>query len=384
MRTLFVALTILLTPLTTIASIDITVEEIRLYKADDVIPEIINRYDSTVNNFITDYRNADSFEAAKNITQKHSQALWETATKDLQQTPSTFDDRPLYWARLKMSKAVHLGKSNQAFSREQISQLVEIIDQTSRGYSDIKFKGNSDTKILITGFDPFLLDRNIKQSNPSGVAALWLDNKVIKKDGETIEIQAAMFPVKYQDFDQGIVEKVTELYLKNNSIDMLATISMGREHFDLEHFPGRRRSASAPGNNNMHSGGSRTNPVIPKLGNKPLQGPEFVEYTLPYEAMMQTKGKYKINDRRQVTTLEKTFKPNSLQELEGAIAVEGGGGGYLSNEISYRTVLLGNKLGATVPTGHIHTPRIKSFDKEVIQEIVEQIQRMLVNGVNPT
>ena len=134
----------------------------------------------------------------------------------------------------------------------------------------------------------------------------------------------------------------------------------------------------------MHSGGSRTNPVIPKLGNKPLQGPEFVEYSLPYEAMMQTKGKYKINDRRQVTTLEKTFKPDSLQELAGAIAVEGGGGGYLSNEISYRTVLLGNKLGTTVPTGHIHTPRIKSFDKEVIQEIVEQIQRMLVNGVTPT
>jgi pyrrolidone-carboxylate peptidase len=380
MRALFVALTILLTPLTTIASIDITVEEIRLYKADDVIPEIINRYDSTVNSFLTDFRSADSFETAKNITQKHSQALWKTATKDLQQTQSTFDDRPLYWARLKMSKAVHLGKSGQSFSRDQINQLVAIIDQVSRGYTDINFKADSDIKILITGFDPFLLDRNIKQSNPSGVAALWLDNKIIEKDGKTIEIQAAMFPVKYQDFDDGIVEKVTEPFLKNNSIDLLATISMGREHFDLEHFPGRRRSASAPGNNNMHSGGSRTNPVIPKLGNKPLQGPEFVEYSLPYETMMQTKGKYKINDRRQVTTLEKTFKPNSLQELEGAIAVEGGGGGYLSNEISYRTVLLGNKLGTKVPTGHIHTPRIKSFDKEVIQEIVEQIQRMLING----
>ncbi|GAA0213652.1 hypothetical protein GCM10009123_21090 [Kangiella japonica] len=381
MRPLFVAITILFTSHVSIASIDITVEEIRLYKADDVFPEIINRYDSTVNNFITDFRNANSFEAAKNITQKHSQALWKVATKDLQQTQSTFDDRPLYWARLKMSKAVHLGKSGQAFSRDQINQLVAIIDQASRGYSDINFKASSDIKILITGFDPFLLDRNIKQSNPSGVAALWLDNKIIEKDGKTIEIQAAMFPVKYQDFDEGIVEKVTEPFLKNNSIDMLATISMGREHFDLEHFPGRRRSASAPGNNNMHSGGSHTNPVIPKLGNKPLQGPEFVEYTLPYEAMMQTKGKYKINDRRQVTTLEKTFKPNSLQELEGAIAVEGGGGGYLSNEISYRTVLLGNKLGTKVPTGHIHTPRIKSFDKEVIQEIVGQIQRMLVNGV---
>ena len=87
MRALFVALTILLTPLTTIASIDITVEEIRLYKADDVFPEIVNRYDCTVNSFITDYRNADSFEAAKSITQEHSQALWKTATKDLQQTP---------------------------------------------------------------------------------------------------------------------------------------------------------------------------------------------------------------------------------------------------------------------------------------------------------
>jgi pyrrolidone-carboxylate peptidase len=281
-----------------------------------------------------------------------------------------------------MSKALHMEKRLKAFNPEQIQQLQAIINQVSRGYSDIRFSPDSDIKILITGFDPFLLDRNIKQSNPSGIAALHLDNSLIEHQGKTIEIQAAMFPVLYKDFDQGIVEKVVEPFLKDNAIDLLATISMGRENFDLEHFPGRRRSASAPDNNNLFSGGSADNPVIPKLAQKPLQGPEFVEFSLPYQAMMATQGQYKVNDNRKVTTLEKSFEPNSLEELKGAIAVRGGGGGYLSNEISYRTVNLGNKLGTKVPTGHIHTPRIQEFDKKVIKEIVEQIKGMLVNGVS--
>ena len=381
MRTVFISLILVLGSFQSLAYIDLTVEEIRLFKADDLIPETVNHYDDRVNAFKNDYRLAKDFKIAKSITQEHAQELWRTATQELKQEPSSFDDRPLYWARLKMTKALRMEKTLGSFNNDQIKQLEAIINQLSRGYSDIQFKQDSDTKILITGFDPFLLDRNIKQSNPSGVAALRLDNTIIEKAGKTIEIQAAMFPVLYQDFDQGIVEKVVTPFLQENSIDMLATISMGREHFDLEHFPGRRRSASAPDNNNLFSGGSAENPVTPKLDHKPLQGPEFVEFSLPYQAMIKTQGRYKVNDNREVTTLEKIFRPNSLKELEGATAVEGGGGGYLSNEISYRTVNLGNKLGTKVPTGHIHTPRIQEFDKDVMQAIVEQIRGMLINGV---
>ncbi|WP_223669012.1 C15 family peptidase [Kangiella shandongensis] len=384
MKKLLAAAGLAMAALSSHASIEITVEEIRLFKADDEMPKIVHRYNEHITPFEEQFLQANSFQQAKSLTHRYASKLWHTAVNDLQQSGSSYDDRALYWARLKLTKTLRLRGESVGFTPLQVQQLVAVAEQASRGYSDIQFSSDSDIKILITGFDPFLLDRNIKQSNPSGVAALRLDNQVIEHNGKTIEIQAAMFPVRYQDFDDGIVEKVVKPYLKNNSINLLATISMGRENFDLEHFPGRRRSAPAPDNNNLYSGGSAESPVIPKLGEKPLQGPEFVEFSLPYQAMMQAKGPYKINDNREVTTLEKTFKPNNLEELNGAVAVEGGGGGYLSNEISYRTVNLGNKLETTVPTGHIHTPRIKEFDKEVIAAIVQQIREMLVLGVtNP-
>ncbi|AKE51863.1 C15 family peptidase [Kangiella geojedonensis] len=381
MRILYLALTLLLATPALFACTELTIEEKRLAEAAEQLPEVVSRYDETVETFKRELRNSPGFDKTLAMTTQYAEALWQIAVKDLQASDSTFDDRPLYWARLKMTKALRTEELVKPLEESQIHELETIIDQVSRGYSTLSFNQDSDIKILITGFDPFLLDRNIKQSNPSGVAALRLDNTIIESGDKTIEIQAAMFPVRYQDFDEGIVEKVVEPFLENNSIDMLATISMGREHFDLEHFPGRRRSSSAPDNNNIYSGGSAAKPVIGKIGEKHLEGPEFVEFSLPYEAMMKTEGKYKINDNREVTTIEKTFKPNSLEELKDAIAVEGGGGGYLSNEISYRTVNLGNKLGTKVPTGHIHTPRIKEFDKTVIKEIVEQIKEMLVNGV---
>ncbi|GAA4352294.1 hypothetical protein [Kangiella taiwanensis] len=387
MRTLFLTLTLLLvtsTSLAGIADIELTVEEQRLTEAKKQLPEVVDRYDETVEAFKRELRASPGFDKTLAMTTQYAEALWQIAVTDLQATDSTFDDRPLYWARLKMTKALRTEDLVKPLKKSQLDELETIIDQVSRGYSTLAFNQESDVKILITGFDPFLLDRNIKQSNPSGVSALRLDNTIIEKDGKTIEIQAAMFPVRYQDFDEGIVEKVVKPFLKDNSIDMLATISMGREHFDLEHFPGRRRSSSAPDNNNIYSGGSAAKPVIGKLGEEHLEGPEFVEFSLPYEAMMKAKGKYQINDNREVTTIDKTFRPNSLEELKGAIAVEGGGGGYLSNEISYRTINLGNKLGTKVPTGHIHTPRIKEFDKDVIKAIVEQIKGMLVNAITDT
>jgi pyrrolidone-carboxylate peptidase len=57
--------------------------------------------------------------------------------------------------------------------------------------------------------------------------------------------------------------------------------------------------------------------------------------------------------------------------------VEGSGGGYLSNEISYRAILLQNQLGSRIPTGHIHTPSIAGFEADTEAAIVEQVKAML-------
>ena len=276
--------------------------------------------------------------------------------------------------------------------------MLEAFEKSSRGHSDLSYKKVSDKRIFLTGFDPFLLDRNLKQSNPSGLAALLLDGKIIKYSGIidgvkktiTAEINTAMVPVRYKDFDQGAIESLLAPFYALNSVDLITTVSMGRSDFDLEHFPGLRRSSTAPDNVNVYTGANKTNPLIPSLLKAPLLGDEFVLFSLPYQAMMKAKGKYKINDNRGVTKLvsgkaesgkAKDITANNLAELSDKISVQGGGGGYLSNEISYRSIVLRNKLGSTIPTGHIHTPRISGFDENTNQAIIAQIEAMLVQAL---
>ena len=163
---------------------------------------------------------------------------------------------------------------------------------------------------------------------------------------------------------------------------MIVTVSMGRKGFDLERFPGKRRSVTAPDNLNVLSGGTKDKPIIPKLHNRNLPGEEFVLFSLPIEQMKLAKGQYKINDNHKVTSIEKSLKPkeiepHTLSQLNGHIAVSGSGGGYLSNEISYRSIRIRDQLDSTIPTGHIHTPRIQQFQPDIEAKIVEQIQSIL-------
>ena len=79
----------------------------------------------------------------------------------------------------------------------------------------------------------------------------------------------------------------------------------------------------------------------------------------------------------QCSSHDKTYTAGSYGELKNSIAVNGGGGGYLSNEISYRSIRLRDALNSSIPTGHIHTPRIQQFEPETEAKIVKQIKAML-------
>jgi hypothetical protein len=159
---------------------------------------------------------------------------------------------------------------------------------------------------------------------------------------------------------------------------MIFTVSMGREQFDIERFPARNRSAAAPDNLNVLTGASKTNPLPPMLNNQPLNGPEFVEFSLPIIAMQKEKGHWQVNDNHQVSTIDRgQFEAKSLNELQSETSVEGSGGGYLSNEISYRSILLMQQFGRNIPVGHIHTPKVKGYDSQAEHDIVEQIKVMI-------
>ncbi|MBH0078343.1 hypothetical protein [Pseudoalteromonas sp. NZS11] len=354
----------------------LTVEEQRINKAQSAMPSVLNAFTPQVSSFEQQFKELNDFKSAKILVQSFSFELWENAKQRIAKT-SNYDDRELYWARLLSSKVIRTTSPKFSITQAQLNTLLTILEEGSRGRTDLAFSSGSTKKILLTGFDPFLLDRNINQSNPSGVAALLLDGQVINYNGISAEINTVMVPVRYEDFDQGIIESLLAPYYALNNVDMVVTVSMGRTEFDLEHFPGKRRSVTAPDNANIVYGGTQTSPVIPKLNGRPLPGNEFVKFSLPVNYMQQAKGPYKVIDNHEVTTLEKTYKAGSYGELKNSIAVNGGGGGYLSNEISYRSIRLRDALNSSIPTGHIHTPRIQQFEPETEAKIVKQIKAII-------
>ena len=293
---------------------DLTVEELRIEKASKAMPKVLNAFADEVNQFEKQWQATTSYQQASDLIDDYAKQLWRDAKARIIKTNS-FDDRELYWARLLSSKIIRTSKPKFAMTDSEQTALLTRLENGSRGRTELDYSKKTDKRILITGFDPFLLDKNINQSNPSGVAALLLDGQVINYKGISAEINTVMVPVRYEDFDQGIIESLFAPYYALNNVDMIATISMGREDFDLERFPGKRRSVTAPDNANIIYGGTATAPKVSSLNDRPLPGNEFVLFSLPVKQMQQAKGPFIINDNHKVVTLEKAFEPKSGRQL---------------------------------------------------------------------
>ncbi len=310
--------------------------------------------------------------SSKANCQAFGQLLWERATEGV---PT--DDRMLYWARL--AALHHLTPSSNAPQDMALHENCRSsFEAASRGRAELSWK-EGHYRLLVSGFDPFLLDRNIEQSNPSGLAALRLDDQVLESSGGTlIHVRAVIFPVRFSDFDQGTLESLLGPLIEDDRIDAFVSISMGRDAFDLERFPGRRRSASSPDNLNLLSGGSEKAPIVPALGGGELEGPEFLEFSLPAARMQSRVGRWPVRDNHEITTLERgTLSAESLVSLAGQVAVRGSGGGYLSNEIAYRALNVMRQADRVIPMGHIHTPRMAAFDSAFLNDVVQQVKDML-------
>ncbi len=357
----------------------LSAEESRIDKVKQQQAALTDQFSSLITSYQQDLNKSDSVAKLTATNTKYGRLLWQESTAYLQKNGS-FDDRPLYWTRLQMAALIRANETYRALASAKQAELMFDFELSSRGVGQVEFKGSEGKKILITGFDPFLLDRNLMQSNPSGIAAMYLDNKEIELNGEKAQIQSLIVPVRFADFDQGMIETMLSKHMPN--VDMIATISMGREHFDLERFPGLRRSSKVPGNLNVFTGATPTNPLKPFLQDKAFTTDEFVEFSLPVKAMQKAKGPYQVIDNHKVETLARgKFSAKSLAELKGEVAVQGSGGGYLSNEISYRSIVLRDKLNPSLPVGHIHTPRIKDWQREEVKGIVLQIEDMLRHSI---
>jgi hypothetical protein len=351
-----------------------TVEESRLTRTlgtdpEPVASQIMRRsgFDVFGRSFAVALCHAGSRAAATALVDSFGRHVWEAAVRRAQRgAPASSlpgdDDRALYWTRLTMSLALRQSMLRFPLPAADRAELQRRLEYVSRGITSTDFTRRPGVrKLLVSGFDPFLLDTEIRRSNPSGAAVLRLDGRVLDVDGTRVEVQAVVFPVRYADFDRGMVEDAFRPHLLpgRQRVDMFTTISQGRPGaFDLEVWNGRRRSVSSVGdNNNILGGGSSTAPVVfPGVA----AGPEFVPTTLPHPAMLAADGQ-PFPVRRNPSVVEipagsttPVTRPDG--PTAGSIAVQGSGGGYLSNESAYRTTLLRDLLGVRLPGGHVHTP----------------------------
>jgi pyrrolidone-carboxylate peptidase len=348
----------------------LSVEEQRL-ESQPVPGQILARsgFDARVTAFADSLCATTSSTQATQVVTTHAGQLWEAAVDRAQGGPpggdqlAADDDRPLYWARLGMTRALRRWVPTYPLSAEQRAALERTLELASRGITSSTFDGSAGRRLFVTGFDPFLLDDEIRRGNPSGAAALTLDGQVLTVNGVRIQVQTVVFPVRYADFDRGIVEDAIGPHVAAGAqrADAITTVSQGRAQFDLEVFNGRRRSATIGDNNNVQGGGTFTAPVaFPGVG----PGPEFVRTSLPLDAMQAVGADpFPINVNPSVWEIPAggtgpQFRPDG--PTAGSVAVEGSGGGYLSNEVAYRnTLLLAGTAGAPAG-GHVHTPTLGS------------------------
>lgn len=303
---------------------------------------------------------ARTYTQARHAVLREGTELWRRAVARAQgRGPaggdlSRDDDRPLYWARLGMTRELRTWQPDFRFREDQRARLLDALERTSRGQTTVRYPHHKGLKrILVTGFDPFTLDRDIRISNPSGAAALALDGTVIDTPQGPARIETAVFPVRWRDFTAGTVERALRPHLPK--VDLFTTVSQGRVgRFDIERTNGAWRGGF---DDNENTGRPETVPV-----SDPATQPQWTSTTLPYaEIVAADTGRFPVYDNTEVTEIpaggtEAVRRPDG--PTAGSTARAGGGGDYLSNEIAYRATLLRDRLGlhATLPGGHVHTP----------------------------
>ncbi|MFJ7955652.1 pyroglutamyl peptidase [Streptomyces sp. NPDC096319] len=337
-----------------------SVEEARLDRAAP--QEILRRSGlaSLAPEFGDALADARSFATAERTVVRYGSGLWRRAVDRAQGRGaaggdlSRDDDRPLYWARLALTRELRSWRPGFTVSEEGRTRLLDDLERSSRGQDSIRYPAGKGVKrILLTGFDPFTLDRDTRISNPSGASALALDGTWLRTaDGSLARIETAVFPVRWQDFADGTVERTLRPHLPR--VDLFTTVSQGRPgRFDIERTNGAWRGGF-PDNENL----SRTE-AVPVAD--PATRPQWTSTTLPYEAITAAStGRFPVYDNTSVTEVPlgsdaPVVRPDG--PTPGSAARAGGGGNYLSNEIAYRATLLRDRLGLTrLPGGHVHTP----------------------------
>jgi pyrrolidone-carboxylate peptidase len=315
--------------------------------------------------------------AAEVLVRVEGPALWRAAVDRVQgRGPaggdlSRGDDRPLYWARLQMTRALRQWTPDFGLPATARTALIDSLEAGSRGQTSVSFpRGRTLKRIMVSGFDPFQLDGDIRRSNPSGANALALDGVTLQTPTGPARVETAMFPVLWEPFEAGTVERT--FLPQMPALDMLTTVSQGRVgRIDVERYNGRWHTG-LDNDNLSRATGIPIPPGIPTV----TPQPEFVPTTLPYAKIIATPtGPFPVFDNTSVTEIragETTPVVSPAGPTPGSVARGGGGGAYLSNEIAYRATLLRDAVKPTLAAGHVHTP-VLQFDPANTTQVTDPI-----------
>ena len=259
-----------------------------------------------------------NYRSAQAATKEKARELWRAAVdraqgRNVEGSLPHSDDRPLYWARLSMTKAIRQWQPKFPLSDEQRAALIWEFERTSRGQYEIDFPaGPAQKRILVSGFDPFSLgapgsttSTGIRIGNPSGATILSLDGqRITLPDGTRLAIETYILPVNYTEFDMGMVEDTVAPHMQPGPKRVDASISVsqgGGFAFNLEQWNGRFHGPSA-GNDGIATcpSGSQRLPTHPGcnvypperwLGYDPFpwvqhSPAQFTVATLPVDSMI--------------------------------------------------------------------------------------------------
>lgn len=275
-------------------------------------------FDTIVDDFARRLCDVAGVDAATRTARAFGSDLWDLAVRRAQGrveigTIDRYDDRPLYWARLYMTRALREWAPEFDLSRLQRLALVRILDYASRGIDSVEYPAPGAAKrLLVSGFDTFSLDA-----------------------------------------------------------DLIMTISQGRRgRMDIEQWAGGFRGGFPDNNRALHYGPISAAALWPQ----PQPSPQWIETTLPHQRMTVADTRpwpVRLNDGICEWPAGTYPDPGSIRCADdpapGSRAASAPGGNYLSNESMYRTNRL--RLGARLydlPGGHLHISSLVYPDDESV------------------
>jgi hypothetical protein len=332
---------------------------------------------------------------ARAVAEAAGERLWQIAT-----TVREFGDVTHFRPLMDIQALIGAAGTEPIFTT-----ILDAFTWAARGATTINFRAPSRAgarvvRVLVTGFDPWHSSGTVPPGgiNPSGAVALELDGEEINAGRNVVAVvESVVLPVDFGQFATGRVEEIFRLALARGAQAILTVsldpnIAVG-SRVRLEQFVV-----------GVHEGGPPAFEAIPPEPGTPDTEQRILETPVNVEGVAADAGRLRAVVRTPVqlrfasaadasavarasrgtlsgltvtisrvsalhdiiSTMHRTSPTQISFELGGhsytATVVEGPGGSFLSNEVSFRALRLLGGLGqrGTVPSFHTHIPRVSA------------------------